>query len=195
MPIDPHKPHPDHNAVRLLGRVASREILNEYARIPIAFEVHSRLLAPTPGMTTLDVEDVRPPYTKDYDALPGQSPADWPKQHDVAKWYTIFVLNRGSILGGAIVIPAAASETTATLWDLRVHPAVRRRAIGSALFNAATQWAHAHNHVALTVETQDNNVPACRFYAARGCTLTHVVPRAYPQLPDESRLIWRKSLV
>jgi hypothetical protein len=46
----------------------------------------------------------------------------------------------------------------------------------------------------MLVETQDINVPACRFYAAAGYVLVRVEPQAYPTLPDETRLIWQKQL-
>jgi hypothetical protein len=47
----------------------------------------------------------------------------------------------------------------------------------------------------LTVETQTTNVPACRFYAAQGCGLGSIEPHAYPDFPDEARLLWHKDLV
>ena len=44
------------------------------------------------------------------------------------------------------------------------------------------------------VETQDVNVPACRFYHAHGFRLERVVLGAYPNLPNEVQLLWRKPL-
>ncbi len=46
----------------------------------------------------------------------------------------------------------------------------------------------------LKVETQNINVPACRFYQRMGCTLGTVNRFAYPDLPDEIQLIWFKNL-
>jgi hypothetical protein len=40
------------------------------------------------------------------------------------------------------------------------------------------------------VETQNINVPACRFYARQGCVLGAIHPDAYPDLPDEVQLLW-----
>ena len=45
----------------------------------------------------------------------------------------------------------------------------------------------------MIVETQDINVPACRFYEA-GYVLTEINPRASADLPDEVQLIWQKDL-
>jgi hypothetical protein len=47
----------------------------------------------------------------------------------------------------------------------------------------------------LKVETQQINVPACRFYAARGFVLRAVNESAYDGLPEEFQLLWYKSLV
>jgi ribosomal protein S18 acetylase RimI-like enzyme len=48
--------------------------------------------------------------------------------------------------------------------------------------------------VELKVETQNNNVPACRFYARHGFQLRQAVWGAYPQLPSEVQLLWYKRL-
>jgi len=44
------------------------------------------------------------------------------------------------------------------------------------------------------VETQNVNVPACRFYARMGCVLGGIHRFAYPELPGEARLLWYKAL-
>jgi len=40
----------------------------------------------------------------------------------------------------------------------------------------------------LKVETQNINVPACRFYAKQGCVLRAVHPHAYSEFPDEAQV-------
>jgi len=197
MPIDPPTPPPrrDHT-VRLTELPASADVLQTYARIPIAFEVRSRLIPTAPDIAALHTTPVDPPYTKDYDALPNQAPTAWPTRHDVTRWLVFIALDGSTPLGGAVLIPAHPTDPTAvaTLWDLRIHPAARRRGIGTILFDAAASRARAQGHPALTVETQDINVPACRFYAARGCALAAIVPRAYDDFPDETQLVWRLPL-
>jgi hypothetical protein len=44
------------------------------------------------------------------------------------------------------------------------------------------------------VETQNINVPACRFYAAQGCELRGIHPNTYPELPHEVQLLWYLDL-
>jgi len=80
------------------------------------------------------------------------------------------------------------------LWDLRVVPEARGRGVGSALFAAAEGWAATRGCRWLKVETQNVNVPACQFYARVGCGLGGISRFAYPDLPDEVRLLWYKSL-
>jgi ribosomal protein S18 acetylase RimI-like enzyme len=80
------------------------------------------------------------------------------------------------------------------LWDLRVRPEVRSAGIGTDLYRAVEDWARNRGCRTLKVETQNINVPACRFYARMGCTLGAVDRFAYPDLPDEVQLIWRKEL-
>jgi hypothetical protein len=46
----------------------------------------------------------------------------------------------------------------------------------------------------MKVETQDINVPACRFYAKHGFALRAADCFAYPTLPDETMLLWYKDL-
>ena len=43
-------------------------------------------------------------------------------------------------------------------------------------------------------ETQNTNVPACRFYAAAGLVLSEANAGAYRAFPDEVQLIWRKRI-
>lgn len=80
------------------------------------------------------------------------------------------------------------------LWDLRVSPDARRRGIGTALFRAVEAWVVQRPCRELKVESQNTNVVACGFYARQGCTLREANHGAYPALPDEVQLIWRKAL-
>lgn len=139
------------------------------------------------------------PHRKDYDLL--EDPLQWPARFDVTQWALIGAYEGGERVGGAI----AAFDTQGVdilegrrdlvvLWDLRVSRAARRRGIGTALFKAVEAWGLHRQCRELKVETQNTNVAACRFYARQGCTLRHANPGAYPALPDEVQLIWRKAL-
>jgi hypothetical protein len=46
----------------------------------------------------------------------------------------------------------------------------------------------------MTIETQNINVVACRFYARQGCALRTVNHMAYAEFPNEVQLLWYKDL-
>ena len=80
------------------------------------------------------------------------------------------------------------------LWDIRVRPEARGSGIGSLLFRAVETWAQDRRCHTLKVETQNTNVPACRFYRGMSCSLGALDRFAYPDLPDEVQLMWFKAL-
>jgi ribosomal protein S18 acetylase RimI-like enzyme len=87
-------------------------------------------------------------------------------------------------------------EDISVLWDIRVHPGHRRSGIGTALFIEAVKWSKERNCKYLEVETQNVNVPACRFYVRQGCWLGDIVRFAYsePQVAHEVMFIWYLDL-
>jgi GNAT superfamily N-acetyltransferase len=105
------------------------------------------------------------------------------------------------MVGGAAVAfdsPAVhmlgGRDDIAVLWDVRVSPEERGAGLGSALFQAVVEWAAARGCCWLKVETQNVNVAACRFYQKMGCALGAIDRFAYPELPGEVQLLWRKAL-
>lgn len=179
--------------------------LADYARVPIAFEVRTRLVVTAPdaglGGLHLVAERVAPPYVKDYDADPANHPTAWARHFDLARWGILAAYAGGERAGGAVVawstpevVLLEGRSDLAVLWDLRVAPALRGRGVGRALFRAAGAWALARGARWLKVETQNVNPDACRFYARQGCVLGAVHRFAYPGLPDEVQLLWYRRL-
>jgi GNAT superfamily N-acetyltransferase len=180
--------------------------LPEHGRLPIAFVVDRRFEAQPIdgglGGIALSERPVARPYLKDYDALAGDAPACWPKRWDVSSWGLISVCVNGERAAGAVVAwntegleMLEGRQDMAVLWDIRVRPDLRRNGLGRTLFAAAESWARARDCRWLKVETQDINVPACRFYARQGCVLGSIHRFAYRECPDELQLIWYKDLV
>jgi GNAT superfamily N-acetyltransferase len=180
--------------------------LTEYARIPIAFEVSqvfdvSVQETPRTGFVLSDRRIDGAPYLKDYDAIEGEGPRQWAQRFDLSNWGLFVARIEGRRVGGAAVAcdtPALnmleGRSDLAVLWDIRVAPSVRGEGIGSALFRAVEVWATARGCSQLKVETQNINVPACRFYARQGCVLEGVHRGVYPGLPGEIQLLWYKDL-
>ena len=176
--------------------------LAEYAQVPIAFEVRRVLdIVPAgePARFRLAERDVEP-YVKDYDSADGD-PLAWASRFDLSTWAFFLARDAGRLVGGAAcvfrapgVIMLDGQDDVALLWDIRVAPEARGRGVGSALLSAVERWSDESDAVWLEVETQDTNVPACRFYERHGFELRSVNRNAYPELPHEMQLLWYKRL-
>lgn len=174
--------------------------LTEYVQIPARFDVRSKMdVEVRNGRYFLTEQYIEVPFIKDYDEV--ENPRAWPLRFDISTWGVLGAFDGDDRVGGAIAAYASPGvkmledrQDLAVLWDLRVLPEARQTGVGTALFRAIEDWARARGCRELKVETQDINVAACRFYAHQGCTLTEVNRLAYPDLPYEAQLIWRKPL-
>jgi GNAT superfamily N-acetyltransferase len=179
--------------------------LAAYATVPITFVATDRLALDVRGTDSADVLTRAPlpqPFEKNYDMLPGMSPAAWHTRFTLDAWGLFVAREEDVIVGGAAIAPAvdvgmddAGLGVAAVLWDLRVAPGRRGHRIGTALFEAAAQWALRGGCAVMLAETQDINVAACRFYQAMGCRLISFDSRAYPEHSGEAKLVWQRALV
>ncbi len=179
--------------------------LVEYARIPIAYEVRQifEVVATASGLGGLMIVEriLEEPYFKDYDTVAGEGPLTWPRRFDLSNWRLLMARMGDRPVGGAAVVLDAPDvemlegrSDLSLIWDIRVSPAVRGRGVGSALFRSAEEWSRSRSASLLKVETQNINVPACRFYARQGCELGAINRFAYRDLPDEVQFLWYKDL-
>ncbi|MDK9698773.1 MAG: GNAT family N-acetyltransferase [bacterium] len=186
-------------------REESLSQLSDYAKLSIRFTVASVLtLHQTDDQLSgfpLTETGIENPYEKDYDAIPGNHPTEWVKRFDVSQWGMICAYHEQNRIGGAIIAHNTKSvhmleerAELAVLWDLRVAGAWRGNGVGKRLFDAAEAWAKQRDCHWLKIETQNNNVAACRFYARCGCVLGAIHRFAYPEYPEEIQLLWYKSL-
>lgn len=84
------------------------------------------------------------------------------------------------------------------VWNLMLDQDVRRQGIGRALFRQAETWGRRLGYRALMFETQTNNVPACKFYAAMGCTLEGIRTMYYQNddiARNEVAIFWAYALI
>ena len=187
------------------------EILHEspdnlavYASVPIALKVH-RVLDVTPVATgegfVVAERALSTCALKDYDSVAGGSPLGWRARFDLSGWTLLAANVDGRRAGSAAVVLRDAGidlldgrDDLALLWDIRVVPAMRRHGVGAALLHEAEIVARDAGARWLKVETQDINLPACRFYLRTGFTLREVHRNAYRELPDETQLLWYKKL-
>jgi GNAT superfamily N-acetyltransferase len=182
------------------------ERLAEYNRIPQRVEVTS-ILQPVLvddglGGITLREVPVEHPYVKDYDAY-GELPSDLVKKFDVQKWGFFLAMIGRTPVGAATV----AFDTTgvfmlesrkelAVLWDIRVCP--EYRGSGIPLFRYAAEWSRKRGCTQMKIETQNVNVPACRFYQRMGACLGEIHRFGYAGIPSvahEVMLNWYFDLI
>ena len=176
------------------------ELLVDYEKVPITFWVRSRLLInfDVSGVT-LNEKVAEEPYLKDYDAY--ERPSKWPSRFDMSNWGIFAAFDDGNRIGGAVAAWKTPGlelleerDDLVCLWDLRVHPSYRHRGVGHRLFRSVIDWSHERQCDELVIETQDINVPACRFYARQGCELRSAKRDAYPAELNEIQLMWYRKL-
>ena len=78
--------------------------------------------------------------------------------------------------------------------DICVSASYRGNGIGTALIQKAVQWAKEKGLCGLALETQDNNLLACRFYAKCGFSVGAVNTMLYKNFEkpwsDETAIFW-----
>lgn len=159
--------------------------LVEYYQISIAFQVRSVYdVIEENGSIKLNERVLEEPYIKDYDALE----SNYALTMNTDTWGIFLAIDEKPIGGAIITMPDCA------LYDLRVAQSHRRFGVGRALFQHAFQWAKKQNSTTcMSIETQNINVNACRFYAAMGANLGDIDRNAYEndeRVKDEIRLNW-----
>jgi GNAT superfamily N-acetyltransferase len=143
---------------------------------------------------------VDPPFTKNY-ANTEDDPIPMHHRWDTSEW-GIFVATEGdTVVGGCVVAMRTEGvdmlegrKDMAVLWDIRVRADCRGSGIGTKLFEGAASYAAQRGCKVLKIETQNVNVPACRFYRKQGCHLGGINIHAYAEFPEEVQLLWYRSL-
>jgi GNAT superfamily N-acetyltransferase len=189
--------------IRIVEEHAGR--LHEYGTVPISFTV-TRILEVREidhglGGVILEERHVAAPYVKDYDAIEGEGPARWATTWDISNWGIIAAFNGDARVGGCVVAydtpgihKLEGRKDITALWDIRVAPELRGRGIGSQVLAAAAAWSVERGSSMLKAETQNINLPACRFYAGHGFALGVISRFSYVEFPDEVELVWYKRL-
>ena len=180
------------------------DILDQLGEIPISFEVRSLFRVDLEenglGGIRLTEEPVDPPWLKDCDAEKEERPLTW-RRWDLTNWGFISAMD-DDLRAGCAVIATDTQDVNfledrkdlAALWDIRVRPDYRGKGVGRALMTTVEEWSRKRGCIQLKIETQNINVPACRFYAAMGAQLGMINRFAYQDYPDEIELIWYKDL-
>lgn len=173
--------------MEILIREADKETIRHLKLDGSSFEVRSKLvLQAENGSISYTVVDV-PPYTKQY----GPEEVK-PESYVDAADKVVFFAWLGKEVIGQIRLRRYWNGY-AYIDDIAVEPGYRGEGIGRALLGRGIAWAKEKGLPGLMLETQDNNVPACRLYARCGFQLrgfdTHLYKGIDPST-DEIALYW-----
>ena len=189
--------------MRVVVRQEPLSALSDYASVPIAFTTTTVLkvewIANGLGGVRMVEAPLDQPLTKDFDE--DEPVTHWRRSGNISHWGIFAAFSDEHRVGGAVVAHNSPGihmlegrEDLAVLWDLRVHPSVRRSGVGTRLLDRAIQCARASGCSFLKVESQNTNPAACRFYAKRGLHLGGLRRGVYPEYPDEVQLLWYLDL-
>lgn len=178
--------------------------LKDYVSIPISFEVNSFLdiSFQKNGLEGINIEEKRliNSYTKNYDDY--ENPLNWVNKWDIEHWGIFLAIeNNLEIVGGlAVAYDTGINEIfegrndLTVLWDIRVKNEHRGKGVGALLFQRAIDFSKEKNCTLMKIETQNNNVLACKFYSSQGCYLGGIYKNVYKEFPNEVQLLWYKKI-
>ena len=161
--------------------------VEDFGRCDNSFTVNSKLILNvengTIRYTSVDIS----PYTKQYEA----------EEFD-SKFYmnhsdrAVFFAYLDEELSGEIRLRKYWNGY-AYIDSIAVDSKFRNQGVGHALIKQAVEWAKIKGFPGLMLETQDNNVAACRLYESCGFELrgfdTHLYKAIHPST-DEIALYW-----
>ena len=110
--------------------------------------------------------------------------------------YTTFIDNPQKVIFFADVDGKPVGQIKLVPWwnkfayveELIVDTEFRGKGVGHALMTRAIEWAKEQDFPGLTLETQDNNIPACKFYEKCGFVLTGFDLYAYKNFDNASEI-------
>ena len=168
-------------------READKDIIQFVKKGGSSFEVTSKLVLHARdgsiGYTAVSVS----PYTKQYDM----------EEFDIRAYLgdpdkVIFLAFAGNQPLGQIRLQKYRNAY-AYIDDISVDPEYRGEGIGRALMSRAIEWAKSKGFPGMMLETQNNNVAACRLYERCGFELRGFDTHLYKALDpgtDEIALYW-----
>ncbi|MCI0709665.1 MAG: GNAT family N-acetyltransferase [Chloroflexi bacterium] len=129
----------------------------------------------TGGWQLVEVE-IDPPYEKghgyDFDATERESIRGRFAQDNTL--LEVVVERDSERVVGIVDVEEREWNSTAWVWNLMLDEDVRSRGLGNRLVQRTMAWAKKRGLRAVMLETQTNNVPACRFYARMGFQLVGI---------------------
>lgn len=98
---------------------------------------------------------------------------------------------------GILDVEQRTWNNTVWIWNIMLDESARGQGLGTWLIQRTIEWAKQKKARAIMLETQTNNVPACRFYAKMGFELVGINTMFYSNQDiqrDEIAIFWGYSL-
>lgn len=98
---------------------------------------------------------------------------------------------------GVLDVATESWRNVAWIWNIMLDVDVRTQGLGRELIQQCIEWAKQKDLRAIMLETQTNNVPACKFYQAMGFELVGINDVFYTNRDierDEVALFWSYRL-
>ena len=129
----------------------------------------------TGGWQLIEVE-IDPPYEKghgyDFDATERENIRERFRQGN--NLLEVVVERDTDRVVGVVDVEEREWNSTAWVWNLMLDEEVRGQGLGTRLVQRTVAWAKKRGLRAVMLETQTNNVPACRFYVKMGFQLVGI---------------------
>lgn len=151
----------------------------EWSESDFSFDVEEEAAGPFDGPGLGEVAPVAR-YTKRYSMDADRITASNPERSMIA------VLRGEDGVAGYLVV-SRAWNGCAQIDDLAIDRAHRRRGFARMLMDEAVRWAKEQRLPTIRLETQSNNVPACRFYETYGFVLGGFDRHLYDAIPSQTR--------
>lgn len=187
----------------IIIKEVTKESLSEYSKIPMIKVVDSiyQLHEINKGLGGIKFEEIKVDYHT-IDLGKEENPLSWIKDFDISNWGFFIAYENERAIGSMTLVYNTPNvnmlsnrKDLTVIWDIRVAPDYKYQGIGTQLFDYAVKWAKKRGCKQLKIETQNNNVYACKFYAKQGCILGEINKYAYyGEYDDEVMLIWYKNI-
>ena len=175
-------------------RQASLSDMEEYGKIPMNFQCESiyaiKRISNGLGGVLFEETPVEP-YFRD---LSHYDPPETWKRFDTTHWAFFMAYDGKLPIGGSAVAAKtkevnmlSGREDISLLWDIRVDNRCKGQGVGTELFRLAADWSRGNGYKQMKIETQNNNVAACRFYHKQGACLAAFDEFAYFHDPDAKK--------
>ena len=176
-----------------------------YDKIPMNVDVRSELQLRRidGGLGGIEFEEVPvAPCVKDLAKY--ERATEYEKEFDISTWHFFMAFDDDKPVGALTLAGPTPNlymlggmKNACVLWDIRVDDKYKHQGIGQKLFDQAKSVAQEKGYKKMIIESQNNNVTACRFYRKQGAVISKIDTNAYasePGLENEVQLIWTLDL-